>query len=124
MIVFVALLFGRMKAAFAARLFWKEHVMAKTPSEIRLIARKHARTAAATLVVIMRKKAASPASRVAAANRVLDLALGEPTRPLAGNADSAAPEVTEIVRTIVDPPERRDDPRVVDGRGEPGQTRP
>jgi hypothetical protein len=124
---------SRFRGAFV---FERKDVMAKTTSENRLIARKHARTAASTLAAIMRKRAASDASRAAAAKGLLDLALREPTRPLAGEANSAAPEIIEIVRTIVDPPPRPDDPRLVDGRGigersdavlrtaTPGQARP
>jgi hypothetical protein len=87
--------------------------VAKTTSEIRLIARTHARTAIATLVGIMRQRNAPPASRVAAANSLLDRGFGKPTQPIAGEVDHPVQvEIVEIVRTIVDPTRRHDDPRL------------
>jgi hypothetical protein len=88
-------------------------MMAKTPSEIRLIARTHARTAIATLVGVMRQWNAPPASRVAAANSLLDRGFGKATQPIAGEADHPVQvEIVEIVRTIVDPARRHDDPKL------------
>jgi hypothetical protein len=100
--------------AAAGFVFEREGTMAITTSEIRLIARTHARTAIATLIGVMRQKNAPPASRIAAANSLLDRAFGKPTQPLAGEADQPIEvEITGVVRNIVDPVRRDDDPRLV-----------
>jgi hypothetical protein len=51
--------------------------VAKTPSDIRSLARAHTETAVRTLVGIMNKESAPEASRVAAANSLLDRGWGK-----------------------------------------------
>jgi hypothetical protein len=75
--------------------------MAKTPAEIRSLARAHTRTALAVLVGIMRQRAATPAARVAAANSVLDRGWGKASQPLSGDPENPIRMVTRIERVIV-----------------------
>lgn len=51
--------------------------MAKTPTEIRSLARAHTETAIRTLAGIMEQGDAAPAARVAAANSLLDRGWGK-----------------------------------------------
>lgn len=51
--------------------------MAKTPTDIRSLARSHSDTAIKTLVGIMNEKESPPAARVAAANSLLDRGWGK-----------------------------------------------
>jgi hypothetical protein len=65
--------------------------MAKTPAEIRSLARAHTATAVSTLAGIMRNPKISPAARVAAACAILDRGWGKPTQPMSG--DDCAPPI-------------------------------
>lgn len=76
--------------------------MAKTSSEVRLIARTHTRTAIAVLVGIMRSEKAQQMARVAAANSLLDRGWGKAVQPIA-NDDDKPFEITQIICKIVDP---------------------
>lgn len=58
--------------------------MAKTPLEIRSLARAHTKRAIQTLQGIMDHPDAPPAARVQAANSLLDRGWGKPTQPLSG----------------------------------------
>ena len=51
--------------------------MAKTPTDIRSLARSHTETALKTLASIMNEAQAPPAARVAAANSLLDRGWGK-----------------------------------------------
>jgi hypothetical protein len=78
--------------------------MAKTPTEIRSLARGHTETALNTLVGIMNQPEAPPAARVAAANSILDRGWGKPTQPLSGSDDEEPIKLLHrIERVIVDP---------------------
>ena len=77
--------------------------MAKTPTEIRSLARSHTETAINCLVGIMNKYSAPEASRVAAANSLLDRGWGKPTQPIAGEDGDAIKLIHKIERVIVDP---------------------
>lgn len=77
--------------------------MAKTPSDIRSLARSHTETALNVLAGIMRQDEAPAAARVAAANSLLDRGWGKPTQPIAGDDNAPAVKLETIVRTIVDP---------------------
>ena len=57
--------------------------MAKTPTDIRSLARSHTKTAIKTLVGVMNQTETSPAARVAAANSLLDRGWGKPPQSLA-----------------------------------------
>ena len=81
--------------------------MAKVPTDIRSLARVHTRTAIATLAGIMRQKTAPPMARIAAARVLLEHGWGKATTPLRGSGGDEPPrrQITEIIRTIVDPKE-------------------
>jgi hypothetical protein len=56
--------------------------MAKTPTDIRSLARSHGPAALKTLAGIMNEKDAPPAARVAAANSLLDRGWGKAVQPV------------------------------------------
>lgn len=58
--------------------------MAKTPTEIRSLARAHTETAINTLVGIMNQSEAPHAARVSAANSILDRGWGKAAQPITG----------------------------------------
>lgn len=70
--------------------------MAKTPTEIRSLARSHTGAAINCLVGIMNKESAPETSRVAAANSLLDRGWGKPTQPIAGDDDAPPVKFTTI----------------------------
>lgn len=71
--------------------------MAKTPTEIRSLARSHTETAINTLVGVMNQKEAPAAARVAAANSLLDRGWGKPVQAVEHSGPDGAPiEVTRI----------------------------
>jgi hypothetical protein len=55
--------------------------MAKAPTEIRSLARAHTHTALKVLAGIMKEESAPHASRVSAAQALLDRGWGKPTQP-------------------------------------------
>lgn len=63
--------------------------MAKTPTDIRSLARSHTEAAINCLAGIMNKEGAPDAARVAAANSLLDRGWGKPTQPVSGDPDGA-----------------------------------
>jgi hypothetical protein len=63
--------------------------MAKTPTEIRSLARQHTAKALQVLSGIMNEPDAPAAARVAAANALLDRGWGKPTQPISGDQDGA-----------------------------------
>ena len=56
--------------------------MAKTPADIRSLARNHTAKALSTLASIMNQRKAPAAARVAAAQALLDRGWGKPTQPV------------------------------------------
>lgn len=62
--------------------------MAKTPTDIRSLARAHTETAIKTLAGIMEQPEAPAAARVAAANSLLDRGWGKPSQPISGDEDN------------------------------------
>lgn len=70
--------------------------MAKTPTDIRSLARSHTETAIKTLAGIMQQDDAPPAARVAAANSLLDRGWGKPTQPISGDDDAPPIQFTKI----------------------------
>src|SRR5438477_11413483 len=76
--------------------------MARTPTQIRLAARGHTRSAIKTLAGIMTSARAPAMARVSAANAMLDRGWGRPTPPVASD-DEQPPARMQIVRIIVDP---------------------
>lgn len=73
--------------------------MAKTPTDIRSLARAHTETAINALVGIVNNGASEPA-RVSAAQALLDRGWGKPTQPIAGDdtADAIRMIVTGVPR--------------------------
>lgn len=79
--------------------------MAKTPTDIRSLARGHTEGALATLASIMHSAEAAPAARVAAANSLLDRGWGKAPQPVDGDGEGGAIQlVHKIERLIVSPP--------------------
>ena len=68
--------------------------MAKTPTDIRSLARSHTEAAINCLAGIMNKEGAPEAARVAAANSLLDRGWGKPTQPVSGDPDGAPLVIT------------------------------
>jgi hypothetical protein len=62
--------------------------VAKTPTEIKSLARQHTVSALKTLAGIMNQSEAPAAARVAAANSLLDRGWGKATQPIAGDETS------------------------------------
>lgn len=60
---------------------------ARTPKDVKQIARKHTAAAIKTLVGIMNQPKAPPAARVSAANVVLDRGWGKPPQTVAVGGD-------------------------------------
>lgn len=77
--------------------------MAKTPTDIRSLARGHTEAAINTLAGIMNQVEAPPAARVAAANSLLDRGWGKPAQPIDGDGEGGPIAIQAIVRKIVDP---------------------
>jgi hypothetical protein len=77
--------------------------VAKTPTEIRSLARAHTEAAIKALVGIMNQEKAAPAARVSAASVLLDRGWGKPTQPISGDDDGAPLRLEMIRRVIVDP---------------------
>jgi hypothetical protein len=61
--------------------------VAKTPTDIRSLARKHTESAIRTLANIMSNQDSPAAARVAAAQVILDRGWGKPTQPISGDED-------------------------------------
>jgi hypothetical protein len=81
--------------------------MAKTPTNIRSLARAHTETAINVLAGIMNESDAPHAARVSAATALLDRGWGKPTQPISGDDDAPPIKVTriELVALDVNPPD-------------------
>lgn len=79
--------------------------MAKTPTEIKSLARAHTETALNILVGIVRQETAPAAARVTAAQALLDRGWGKPAQAIVGGDDDDSPLklIHKIERVIVDP---------------------
>ena len=62
--------------------------MAKTPTEIKSLARSHTDSALKTLAHIMNEPSAPHAARVSAANSLLDRGWGKATQMIGGDEDA------------------------------------
>lgn len=69
--------------------------MAKTPIDIRSLARSHTETALSTLAGIA-QNGTSESARVAASVALLDRGWGKPTQPISGDEDGAPIQITKI----------------------------
>lgn len=67
--------------------------MAKTPTDIRSLARSHTDSAVKVLAGIMMQTKAPPAARVAAASAILDRGWGKPAQAIAGPDGESAPKL-------------------------------
>ena len=76
--------------------------MAKTPTDIKSLARSHTEAALNCLAGIMNKSDAPEAARVSAANSLLDRGWGKATQPISGD-DDGTPLIVRIERVLVDP---------------------
>jgi hypothetical protein len=92
--------------------FRREHVISKT-TELRVLARRHTRTAIAALLGLITSKTTSDTIRHAAANSLLDRAWGKPTQMIAGDDGAPLVRITEIVTNIVDPKPRDEAPTLI-----------
>jgi hypothetical protein len=89
-------------------------------TELRLLARRHTRTAIATMLGLMTSDKTPPAVRLAAAIALSDRGWGRPTTMLA--AEGAGPvtfRITEIVNDIVDPSPLGEIPVISEARPTP-----
>lgn len=77
--------------------------MAKTPTDIRSLARSHTESAINTLAGIMNKDGAPEAARVAAANSLLDRGWGKAAQPISGDAENPLQVIQRIERVIKNP---------------------
>lgn len=76
---------------------------ARTPIEIRSLARSHTETAIRVLVDIMRSADATPAARASAANMILDRGWGKAAQPLENSDEGVLQLIQKIERIIVHP---------------------
>lgn len=77
--------------------------MAKTPTDIRSLARSHTEAAINCLAGIMNKEGAPEAARVAAANSLLDRGWGKAAQTIAGDPDNPLHVIQKIERVIKNP---------------------
>ncbi len=70
--------------------------MAKTPTEIKSLARAHTEPAINTLAGIMNQKKAPPAARAAAANGLLDRGWGKPAQAVQIKGDPDSPVIFNL----------------------------
>lgn len=68
--------------------------MAKTPTEIKSLARSHTEAAINCLAGIMNKESAPESARVAAANALLDRGWGKPAQPVDGDGEGGPVQLT------------------------------
>lgn len=78
--------------------------MAKTPTEIRSLARAHTAAAINCLASIMNSSEAQDSARVSAANSLLDRGWGKPNQPISGDDENPLMVIQRIERIIVDAP--------------------
>jgi hypothetical protein len=78
--------------------------MAKTPTEIKSLARAHTESALNVLAGIMNKSEAPETARVSAATALLDRGWGKPAQAIKNEDDETLKvELLPLVRKIVDP---------------------
>lgn len=69
--------------------------MAKTPTEIRSLARSHTEEAINCLVGVMRNST-NDSAKVAAAEKIMDRGWGKPTQPISGDEDGPPIQISRI----------------------------
>lgn len=80
--------------------------MAKTPTEIKSLARAHTASAITVLAAIMNKTDAPESARVAAIKELFDRGWGKATQFIASDEDNPLTLIHKIERVIVDPQNR------------------
>jgi hypothetical protein len=75
--------------------------VAKTPTEIKSLARAHSESALNVLAGIMNETSSPHAARVAAANSLLDRGWGKAAQIVAGDEDLPGIKIEQIERVIV-----------------------
>ncbi|WP_375159389.1 hypothetical protein [Bradyrhizobium sp. RDT46] len=75
---------------------------ARTPTEVRLLARGHTKAALKVLVGLMRNDEATPAVRLSAANAILDRGWGKSAQPIE-SGEEVVETVHRVERIIVRP---------------------
>lgn len=76
--------------------------MAKTPTEIRSLARSHTEEAINCLVGVMRNST-NDSAKVAAAEKIMDRGWGKAAQPIDGDGEGGAIKLEAIVRKIIEP---------------------
>jgi len=76
--------------------------MAKTPTEIRSLARQHTERAISVLAGIMDEPQSGAPARIQAAEALLSRGWGKPTQPIAGDEENPL-TIQQIVRKIIEP---------------------
>src|SRR5438105_4357949 len=100
-------------SAAAGFFVWTDNMITKI-TELRVLARKHTRTAVATLLGLMTSEKVAPPVRLAASNSLLDRGWGRPAQMLAGeDGNSVGIRITEIINDIV-APQPQDDALMLD----------
>ena len=86
--------------------------MAKTPTQIKSLARAHTESAVTVLASIMNQPNAPEGARVSAASALLDRGWGKPTQLHGGDDDAPPIKIERIERIIVNAsnPDRSDLP--------------
>jgi hypothetical protein len=77
--------------------------MAKTPTEIRSLARAHTEEAINCLVGVMRN-GTNESAKVSAAEKLMDRGWGKPTQPISGDEDGPPIKFSQIELIGVRPP--------------------
>jgi hypothetical protein len=75
--------------------------MAKTPTQIKSLARAHTETALNVLQGIMNEPDAPHAARVSAANSLLDRGWGKPAQAITGGDDDDKPVGISVIERII-----------------------
>ena len=82
--------------------------MAKTPLDVRSIARGHTASAIRTLAAIMNMSDAPHAARVSAAQALLDRGWGRPSQAIVGGDENDRPVQIQMLERIIVDPQNRD----------------
>jgi hypothetical protein len=75
--------------------------MAKTPTDIRSLARTHTETALNVLAGIMNQSGASPAARVSAAQALLDRGWGKAAQAIVGGDEDDKPLAVQVIERVI-----------------------
>ncbi len=82
--------------------------MAKTPTQIKSLARAHTDTAINVLASIMNQSSAPEAARISACTALLDRGWGKATQPLSGDSDADPIEVVTRIEIVAPDDDKKD----------------